>query len=296
MNDQLMLPRDFNEQPGEYNYIKYMDNMKRALEIKNQVDTKIAIYLGRILLIIKENVLHGKLLETYEELGIEPWVAQNCMRLARSFGDNPDCLNEIGVGKALDMESHSNSGSIVQFKRDGIWKSPKGELFTHAEIVEMSRKEFREKITAELNQEKKDKNSWKNKAVENEQEMNAMQRDMKQAEDELRKMREDANPAMAEKIEQLQELKIDYQLKYEDAISRLGIKNERKLNGEEALKALEEMKPKIVLLCGDFNRIDINCGMDAQILFKAMLDHIGEYVIEKKDDLRQAIRENPEYN
>jgi len=264
MNEMVLFKEDFGSEPTEYDFDRFVSEMREVHQIKRIIDSRVAVYCGVRLLAIKDRASHGKLLEAYEQIGIEPRTAQNYMLIAQAFRDNPGCLEGIGIKKAIAIACQ-DEGDIVRFKDDGIWVAPGGGIYTHAQVVEMTLKDFEARNHRELVQKSAEVRDLRNKHNELLREKAAMEKDYETQLAINEKLREDSNKAMAEEIRKLNELK----QKLHDEIDRLRMemeeKNEERVEGEEAIRALVDAGGGLAHMMSCLNKVKVRKGYDPEL-------------------------------
>lgn len=161
--DAIAIFENFGNEPEDTHVSTLVDEIRAAHDLKRQLDARVAVYSGIRIMRLKELRWNG-LDDLYLELGITRQTADNYIAIARTFRDNPNCLDGIGIRKALAMARYGNDEDIVRFKDEEIWVGPDGCIMTYAEIQAETTREFEEKlrkISTKIIEEQNMKNKYR---------------------------------------------------------------------------------------------------------------------------------------
>jgi len=290
LNSNLtLLPEDLRKLPEKEDFESYAQDGEKLIIHMLETGDQGFLKLGALLNIIKVLYGDGKKNELIGRWGYSRRTAETYMRDQRIFGDHPEITEGMGSSKLERL------ASLPPEYLDQILKSGTVVLLDGTEIPLMRWKSmtYRE-LNETVRQLKKDLSDEKYHHGEDQQEMKAMLEDRDKLERKVKALEHDANPVMAQELEKERELKEHYHQKYDDAIMELGIKNEKKLKGEEALKTFPKMEGERLGLCAAINRIDASCSGVVHREVRLFLEKIEDFIDWKRNELADIIKGNPE--
>ncbi|MBA7533153.1 hypothetical protein ES705_25388 [subsurface metagenome] len=228
----------------EYNHAENVASIKKDFEKIRSLNAEYAVVIGNKFILAKENIPHGKWLETLEELDITPRQAQRLMKITATFGDNPEVIEGMSQRRAYFLTALPEE-NLIQLKHDGLVTLPDGTTFTLAEYHEMSGKEFENKIINLRNQKNKELSDWRSRALTSEAEMKEMRKESKEREDFLKNYMHDKDAATADKIEKLNALLADVDAEKNKLKLELMDKNQEQFTDQEVVDAIAGAKKAI---------------------------------------------------
>jgi len=221
----------------KYNHEENVAAIKQDLGYIRSLNAEYAVRIGRRLILAKENVPHGKWLETLEELDFTSRTAERLMKIAETFGDNPEIVEGMSQRRAYFLTTLPEE-NLIQLKHDGLVTLPDGTTFTLAEYHDMSGKEFENKLLNLRNQKNKEIRDLSERLHVAEAEMKEMRKESKEREQFLKDFMHDKNAAAADKIEKLNRLLADIETEKNKIKLELMEKGEKEFNEQEVLEAV----------------------------------------------------------
>jgi len=266
MNNDVEVYDDFS-QVEPYDHKKNIERIKRKLSEIKKSNAEYAVSIGKDLILAKENVPHGKWLETLEELDFTPMSASRLMKIAEMFGDRPELIEGISQKRAYSLAVLPDE-NLIQLRNDGIVQLTDGTTFTVAEFAEMNIKEFKNQMDNLRNQKNKEISDWRSRAVSAETEMKDMRKQSDEREEFLKQYMRDKDAATADKIERLNKLVSDIEFEKNKLKLEL-MKNEEKEYSEiEVLEAISTASSAITDVFIKINNVKLdysNTKMKAKI-------------------------------
>lgn len=148
---ETALAKKTEEKPEIYNHEENVTSIKGDLDYIRSKNAEYAIRVGGKLILAHENIPHGKWLETLDEIGMTPRTAQNLMKIARTFGDRPEILENMTRQKALLITSLPEE-NLIQLKEDELFIASDGTAYTLGDIKDMTGKTFQSELLNLRNQ------------------------------------------------------------------------------------------------------------------------------------------------
>lgn len=141
-NERAAALRTIDEKLGldePYEYEKYL----AILKIMMDRSTEAMLYVGRVLIAIKEHEPHGRFGEAVEQIGISERTAQTWMQATWKFSaDNMRPLIGLGRGKLLEL-AHEDDETLEALAQDGTIAGVKLDTIQRMSVSEL-RKALRE--------------------------------------------------------------------------------------------------------------------------------------------------------
>lgn len=241
METAVVMKSDDENLPEKYNHAENVAAIKQDIDYIRNKNAEYAVRIGKRLILAKENVPHGKWLETLEELDFTHRTAVRLMKIAETFGDNIEIIENMSQRRAYILTALPEE-NIIQLKHDGLVTLPDGTTFTLAEYHDMAGKEFENNLLNLRNQKNAEIRDWRDRAVTAEQEMKEMRNESDEREDFLKKFMADKHAAAAEKIEKLNRLLADVEAEKNKLKVELMDKDAERFAEEECLEAIAKAK------------------------------------------------------
>jgi len=225
----------------EFNLEENITAIKRDIDYIRSANAEYAIRVGNRLNLIKENVPHGKWLETIGELDFTPRQAQRLMKIAETFGNDPEVLAGMSQRRAYSLTTLPEE-NLIQLKHDGLVLLPDGTTFTLAEFSEMNGKEFENKLINLRNKKNAEIREASDRAYNAEQELKSTRKEAEEREEFLQNFIENKDAAVAEKLKNLNKLLADIDAEKNKLKLELMDKNQEQFAEEECLEAIAAAK------------------------------------------------------
>ena len=277
MADLMIYNDDFGKKPEQYTKETIINELKDAHVLARKLDARIAVYSGIRIRLLCDEFHYGEFGKLYKELDISDETARNYINIAEAFEKNPECLDGIGIRKALTMIKPGNEERIVQFMSDGIWRGPDGCIMTTAQIKEMTSKEFDKQYAAEKRQKAKELSEWRDRALNGEIEFRALQEDNELLEKSLNN-KDEAMAILRERDKKKEELLKQVRAEKDEMFLQLQEKEREKVEGEKALEMIRNLHIKAVDLFGDLNQIVLSKPDEVASDYLGLLKRISLYL------------------
>ena len=294
MNNDVEVYDDFS-QVEPYDHKKNIERIKRKLSEIKKSNAEYAVSIGKDLILAKENVPHGKWLETLEELDFTPMSASRLMKIAGMFGDRPELIEGISQRRAYSLASLPDE-NLIQLRTDGIVQLTDGTTFTVAEFAEMTGKEFENQLINLRNQKNKEISDWRSRAVNAETEMKDMRNQSEEREEFLQHYMRDKDAATADKIEKLNRLLSDVESEKNKLKLELTDKSAEIYTNEEVIDAVRTAVKALDDVIMKFNEVKPGQGNEARYEVGKLVNEMHLFTtrlsIKEQNDQEELINDN----
>ncbi len=298
MKGHIMKTSEINVNNSEiviYNHEETVQAIKDDLEYIRKKSAEYAIRIGRRLIDAKENVPHGKWLETLEEVGFSPDTAERLMKISKAFGDNPELLEGMTQQKALIMASLPEN-NLIQLKDDEVFIASNGTVYTLSDIREMTGKNFQNELLNLRNQKNKEIREVRGQVEIYGAEMKSMTVQAKEQQAFMEKLMKDSNEALADEIDRLKKLLSSKNGELDSLKLEIQKNEEEQVEGEEALSILFEIRTEFIGIFSKLNRINLVKGEDVRARYFELITWVREYMNSKHRRLNACLDKLEEYD
>ena len=227
-----------------YDHNENVASIKRDIEEIRRANAEYAVRVGRKLVLAKENVDHGLWLETLDELNFTSQTASNLMRIAETFGDNPDMLIGMSQRRALLLVGLPEE-NLVQTKQDGLIYFPDGSTCTLTDYIEMREKDVEARMLLLRNQKNKENREYKDKASNLQSELSALQRQAEEDHQFLQDLMKNKDSAFADRVNKLAEIIKLREEKIRDLEVKIIKLDQEESTEDQVREAIEDAKSAI---------------------------------------------------
>lgn len=187
---------------AKYNHAENVSAIKDDIDFIRSKNAEYAVRIGKRLLLAKENVPHGKWLETLEEIDFTPRTAENLMKIAETFGDQPDMLIGMSQRRALMLAALPDE-NLISTKREGLVHFPDGTTCSLDEYTSLQMKDVEARMANLRNQKNAENREYKDKASNLQAELDATRRQAEEQTEFTRQLMQDKDAAFADRLEKL---------------------------------------------------------------------------------------------
>jgi len=246
--------------------------------------------LGKIFTIIKERLGHGKWLEGCAILGINRNETQRCMKIAEGFERNPNLLEGLTQQKALYIASQPEEMRQAIFD-DGLLYDAVGNPHPISEFRVMAWKDFQ----GERKEYKEKIRDLESRLTNTEAESRDIKQQAADIIEENKRLKKDAPQELIGKCDFLNK-QLDNERREKD-ILKLGLEKQEKekLEKQDALEILREIRTEAIGIFGKLNQIDFVGDKEVAAEYESVLKFIGEYLTGREVRIRNVVRRISEY-